>query len=104
MKKAIIAMSASLVIILIASQFVSIFVIQPIGALPEGRTVIITRLTKLHFIDSADAFCERETGGVSLLCRGMVAARVANQSTIIARLPYSSTLYGISTGGKFYDR
>lgn len=88
----------------IATQFVTIFVIQPIGAIPEGRTVIISRLTKLNFIDSPDAFCEREMGSVNLLCRGMVAARVANQATIIARLPYSSTLYGISTGGKSYDR
>jgi hypothetical protein len=88
----------------IASQFVTIFVIQPIGALPEGRTVVITRLNTMNFIDSADAWCERNLGSVNLLCRAAVMGRVANQSTIIMRLPYSATLYEISTNGKTYDR
>ncbi len=88
----------------IASRFVSIFVVQPIGALPEGRTVIITRLESLNFIDSPDAWCERNMGGVSLLCRGGVIARVGNQSKVVLSLPYSSTLYDFSTGGKRYER
>ncbi len=79
-------------------------VIPPIGALPEGRTVLITRLNKTEFIDSPDAMCERLQGGVSLLCRGMVMAAVIEKATIWARLPYSSTLYEISTGGRRYDR
>jgi hypothetical protein len=89
---------------LIAAQFVTIFVIQPIGALPEGKTLIITRLTTMHFIDSADAWCERQMGGVNLLCRAVVMGRVAEKTTILARLPYSSSLYAVSTGGKSYDR
>lgn len=89
---------------IVASQFVTIFVIQPIGALPEGRTIVITRLNTLNFIDSADAWCERNVGGVNLLCRGAVMARIANQSTILFRLPYSSILYEISTNGRTYDR
>jgi hypothetical protein len=88
----------------IGAQFVTIFVIQPIGALPEGRTIIITRLNTMHFIDSADAWCERQKGGVSLLCRGLVMAQVAKQATILVRLPYSEALYKISTNGKTYDR
>jgi hypothetical protein len=103
-RKVLIPVSFLAIAALIAAQFVTIFVIQPIGALPEGRTIIVSRLTKLHFIDSPDALCEREMGGVNLLCRAMVAGRVAQEATIIARLPYSSTLYGISTGGKYYDR
>lgn len=90
--------------IIIAVQFVTVFEIQPIGALPEGRTVIITRLNTMHFIDSADAWCERNTAGVNLLCRGAVMARVADQATILIRLPYSAILYEISTNGKIYDR
>ena len=82
----------------------TIFVIPPIGALPEGKTVIITRLNKTEFIDSPDAMCERIQGGVSLLCRGMVMGAVIDKSTILARLPYSSWLYSASTGGKHYDR
>jgi hypothetical protein len=82
---------------------ITLFVIPPIGALPEGQTVIITRLNKTEFIDSPDAMCERIQGGVSLLCRGMVMGTVMNKTTILAKLPYSSWLYSISTGGKSYD-
>lgn len=82
----------------------SIFVVQPIGALPEGRTIVITRLTNVRFIDSADAVCEREMGGVSLLCRGAVMGQVAEEATILARLPYMDWLYLMSTGGARYDR
>lgn len=88
--------------ILIYTQ-ITIFVIQPIGVLPEGKTLIITRLNKTQFIDSADAICERELGGVSLICRIGVMAGVASNATILMRLPYSSWLYSISTGGKTYD-
>ena len=83
---------------------VTFFVIPPVGAMPEGRTVVITRLNKTEFIDSPDAICERIQGGVSLLCRGMVMGTVVNNSIILMRLPYSSWLYSISTGGKTYDR
>jgi hypothetical protein len=89
--------------LIVGSQFITIFVIQPIGALPEGRTVIITRLTNMKFIDSADAICDRKLGGVSLLCRGIVLGRVAKDPSIILRLPYSETLYSISTGGKSFS-
>ena len=80
------------------------FVVQPIGAVPEGRTLIISRLTNVNLVDSADGICERQMGGVSLLCRGAVIARVGNTATIYARFPYSETLYRISTGGRTYDR
>lgn len=83
---------------------ITIFVVPPIGALPEGKTVVIARLNKTEFIDSPDGMCERIQGGVSLLCRGMVMAAVIEKSTILLRLPYSSWLYSISTGGKTYDR
>lgn len=83
---------------------VSIFVIQPIGAVPEGRTIVLKRVGKLRFIDSADAVCAREMGGVSLLCRGGVLAGVAKNSEIYMRLPYSRWLYLLSTGGVEYDR
>lgn len=94
---------AAVSVVIIYTQ-ITIFVVPPIGALPEGRTVIIARLNKTEFIDSPDAMCERIQGGVSLLCRGMVMAAVIEKSTILARLPYSSWLYTISTGGKTYER
>lgn len=85
------------------TQF-TIFVIQPIGAVPEGRTLIISRLNKTNFIDSADAMCERLQGGVSLFGRMAVMGAVMDKAKIYARLPYSSLLYSISTGGKTYDK
>jgi hypothetical protein len=94
---------AAFLIVVIYTQ-ITIFVIPPIGALPEGKTVIITRLNKTEFIDSPDGMCERIQGGVSLLCRGMIMGAVMENSTILLRLPYSSWLYSISTGGKIYDR
>lgn len=105
MKKSLaIAIGIAAVLTVAITTQITIFVIPPIGALPEGKTVIITRLNKTEFIDSPDAMCERIQGGVSLLCRGMVMGAVIEKSTIILRLPYSSWLYGISTGGKVYDR
>jgi hypothetical protein len=84
------------------TQF-TIFVVQPIGAVPEGRTLIISKLNGTKFIDSADAMCVRMQGGVSLFCRGMTMAAVAKSAKIYSRLPYSETLYLISTGGKTYQ-
>lgn len=89
---------------LIGAQFVTIFVVQPIGAIPEGGTIVISRLKTMHFIDSADAWCERKLNSVNLLCRGGVMGTVAKEGTILMRLPYSEMLYKISTGGKTYDR
>jgi hypothetical protein len=89
--------------IVVYTQF-TIFVIPPIGAFPEGHTVIILRLNKTEFIDSPDAMCERIQGGVSLLCRGMALGAVGEKSTKILSLPYSRTLYLVSTGDKTYER
>jgi hypothetical protein len=83
---------------------VTFFVIQRIGAVPAGRTLLIWRTGKLKFIDSADGVCARESDGVSLLCRMAILDAVAQNSRVIARLPYSETLYLISTDGKKYDR
>jgi hypothetical protein len=79
------------------------FVVQPLGAIPEGRTLILRRTEKLEFVDSADAMCERETGQVTLLCRGAVLGAIGENGQVLARLPYSKFLYSISTGGKEYE-
>ena len=106
MKKtiSIIALVSVVILSIFVYTQVTIFLIPPIGAIPEGRTLVISRLNKTEFIDSSDAMCERMQGGVSLLCRGMLLAAVAEKSTIYARLPYSEWLYLVSTGGKTYDR
>ncbi len=92
------------VVAVIAYTQLTLFVIPPIGALPEGKTVVILRLNKTNFIDSPDALCERTQGGVSLLCRGVMMGGVLEKSKIIMRLPYSESLYLMSTNGKTYSR
>ena len=98
---------AGLVVVVLAAIVylqVTVFVVQPMGALPEGRTVVMSRLNTTKFIDSADAMCLRIQDGVNLLCRGMVLGKILENATIYLRLPYSRTLYLISTGGAEYDR
>jgi hypothetical protein len=105
MKKPLIAVTAvAAVLATVAYTQLTLFIVPPIGALPEGKTVVIPRLSNMEFIDSPDAMCERIQGGVSLLCRGMAISAVLQNSTILLRLPYSSSLYQISTGGKTYER
>lgn len=94
----------SVVLALVIYTQLTLFVVQPIGAVPDGRTLLIRQTGKLHFIDSADAVCAREHDGVSLLCRGVILGAVAKNSSILARLPYSRTLYLISTDGKDYSK
>jgi hypothetical protein len=104
-KKALsITLAVVLVLVFLLSTQVTIFVVPPIGAVPEGRTLIISRLNRGKFIDSADAMCERIQGGVNLLCRGIVLGAVGKNAVVLMRLPYSESLYLISTGGKVYDR
>ncbi len=95
-------------IVMAAAMFayfsLTVFVIQPIGALPEGRTLVTKRIGKTRFLDSADSICEREMGGVSLLCRGMMMSKFLKETTVYFRLPYSETLYLWSTGGREYGR
>ena len=103
-KRTTITLVIAAVVLIVGYTQLTLFVVPPIGALPEGRTVVIMRLNKTEFIDSPDAMCERIQGGVSLLCRGMVMGAVMKNATILAKLPYSSWLYSVSTGGKSYDR
>lgn len=88
----------------VARSFITIFVVQPIGAVPDGVTAVIWKGEDTQFIDSADAICARKMGGVSLLCRGAALSGVVNGNEILLRLPYSEYLYLLSTGGKTYER
>lgn len=82
----------------------TLFIVPPIGAVPKGKTLIMLRLNKGNFIDSPDAMCERIQGGVSLLCRGIILGTVGEKSIILLRLPYSESLYLLSTEGKTYSK
>lgn len=102
-KLALIGLVTALVVFVISTQ-ITIFVVPPIGAVPEGRTIVISRMNKTKFIDSADAMCDRIQGGVSLLCRGAALGAIGQNAKIYVRLPYSRALYLMSTEGKEYDR
>src|SRR5438445_826669 len=78
----------AVILMVLAYTQLTIFVIAPIGAIPEGKTVIISRLNKTEFIDSADAMCERMQGGVSLLCRAMTMGAVFEKRSVLLLLPY----------------
>ena len=87
--------------------FCGIFVIQPIGAVPRGTTIVYWRFgTKMSFIASADGLAGKSGLGVSLLDRGIVLGGLAKtiNSRALFRLPYSKTLYLISTNGKEYEK
>jgi hypothetical protein len=90
---------------LVAFYFVFGFVtIQPLDALPDGVTLLVVRAgTQLKFFDSPDALCMRTQGGVSLLCRMAALNAVAENSTIVLRLPYVESFYRASTGGVTFD-
>jgi len=86
---------------------VGIFVIQPIGAVPEGKTILFWRFdTNMPFISSADGLLLDNDENVSLLGRGVVLAAVAEaiEDKIIVRLPYMKFLYLLSTGGKEFEQ
>jgi hypothetical protein len=87
---------------LVATQILTIFVVQPIGALPEGKTLIMSRMKTMNFIDSADTWCSRNTGKVNLICRAIVLGKVGESGSILIRLLYSKTLYLWSTNGAEY--
>ena len=80
-----------------------VYSVQPIGAIPDGATVIVWRTSNEPFFNSADATCLRTEVGVSLLCRGM-ALKYAPTNRIVLRLPYQQWAYLLSTGGKSFER
>lgn len=92
------------ILVIVAYTQLTLFVIQPIGAVPKGKTIVMLRLNKTNFIDSADAMCVRETKSFNLFCRGMMMGAVLDKATILIKLPYSEFLYKISLDGKTYRR
>ena len=87
--------------------FCGIFVIQPIGAIPKGVTIVYWRNgLNLPFIASADGLLNDTDNGVSILGRGLIHAKLSEPilKREIFRLSYSETLYLWSTGGKKYEK
>lgn len=87
--------------------FCGIFIIQPIGAIPEGTSIVYFRTgLDLPFIASADGILEKSGAGVSLLGRGILIGKLAEpiKEKEIFRFGYSETLYLWSTDGKTYEK
>ncbi len=108
-KKIIISLIGIFLVALFFRIFCGIFVIQPIGAIPKGATIVYWRSgidLNLDFISSADGMLEKSGAGVSLLGRGIVLGTVAEPITKkeIFRFDYSETFYLWSTGGKKYSK
>lgn len=83
-----------------------VFTIQPIGALPDGITIIYhSRNPQMSFFSSPDGLCLQMQGSVSLLCRAAALSSVEELSDrIIIRLPYSHWAYLRSTGGLEFEK
>ena len=82
-----------------------VFTIQPIGAIPEGITLIYhSRNPQMPFFSSPDGLCLEIQGSVSLMCR-MASIGAAEEITdrVIIRLPYIEMAYLLSTGGTTFD-
>lgn len=107
MKKKITIILICGVIILFFRLCFGIFVIQPIGAIPDGATIIYWRSgLNIPFIASADGLLEQSGAGVSLLGRGLILAKLAEpiKKREVIRFSYSRTFYLWSTGGKEYKK
>lgn len=87
--------------------FCGIFVIQPIGSIPDGATIIYWRSSlNLPFISSADGLLEESGVGVSLLGRGLFLSKLAEpiKEREICRFGYFETIYLWSTKGIQYEK
>jgi hypothetical protein len=82
-----------------------IYTIQPIGAIPDGLTIVYhSRSPEMPFFSSPDGLCLQMQGDVSFLCRGVVLSASSDLiDRIILRLPYSHWAYLQSTGGLEFE-
>lgn len=108
MKKFIFIFLGFIVVVCLTFRiFCGIYVIQPIGLLPKGTTIIYWRSSiDLPFIASPDGILKKSGHGVSIMGRLAVLAKYAEpiKEKKIVQFGYSEQLYLWSTGGKTFDR
>lgn len=107
MKKLLYILLVLIILCSVFRIFCGVFVIQPIGAIPEGTTIVYWRSgLNLPFIASADGLLDESGAGVSLLGRGMILASLSTliKEKEIFRFGYSETIYLWSTNGKTYEK
>ncbi len=75
---------------------------QPIGALPDGATLVVWRTGQEPFFNSPKAMCLMMQGYANVMCRGAALGQ-ALSDRVIVRLPYIEWVYLMSTGGQTYE-
>jgi len=96
-----------LTIIIISYFSIGILVIQPLGALPNGATIVYFRYnTNLNFIESPDSIVLNKGMRLSILTRAIALSKLAPIITEekIAILPYFEFLYLLSTNNQKFDK
>lgn len=107
MRALILALVVGLMVAIVLFATTGLFVVQPIGAIPEGVTVWYWRYdTNLPFVSSPDGLSIEATGGVSLFSRSAALSQAMDVigDKIIARLPYVHGLYRITTDGREFEQ
>lgn len=87
--------------------FTGFFVVQPIGAIPEGVTIWYFRNDiNLPFISSPDGIMLEKEGHVNLLGRAIILSSVMDslEGKRICNLPYQKWMYKISTKGQEFEK
>lgn len=68
------------------------YVVHPMGAIPEGKTVLYWRLgTDLDFIETPESYTSKHYKKYTLLTKALGIAEIGeyvNDDTIVLRLPY----------------
>ena len=88
-------------------SLLGVFIVQPIGAVPEGSTVVYYRVgTNLPFLTSADGWLIDQEREVSLFARAMAISTIINSigDKKIFSLPYFESLYLLTTGGRKFSK
>jgi hypothetical protein len=105
-KKGLIVLILLVVIGFCTYYFTGFFVIQPIGALPNGGIFwYIRKDVNLPFISSADSILLKENGSINLLGRAIVLGSVLDEigDRKICMMPYQKWMYKISTNGREFE-
>lgn len=106
MKKLVGFILITVLVLLAGYLLTGFYVMQPIGAFPDGFTVWYMRAgTGMRFIESADGMALKNDGQVSLFSRMtyMAKAAINIQGRIIAQFPYNEGFYLMSTGGSTFE-
>jgi hypothetical protein len=112
-KKLIIVIVASVLLAIILYKSIGLYVIQPIGVIPDGVTVVYLRWSPLEpdkylsvpFIESTDGQLLRTSGEVSLFARVIAMGTFMKliENRILLKLPYFESFYLISTKGTRFE-